>query len=323
MAQVVCTRCKREFVDSYPSCPWCGMSRPSAKGTTDPLPRLPPTPPPPPRQSPSAPIPQAALAVEPVFIPKLPVWQLAWYSLKLPFAKFPWFFRMAIVPMAISEACYLFFAGLAKLTGMPALYYLGVFAAITTIPFHVGWFRMLILGTDAVKAREYFPFGEREKRYLYYGVVVALISIGPLAAIMLWSFSLPRHSGAHFDVAVLALGASIFGVVASLRLLFVLPAVALDRFSGFAASWEETKGMGLRLWGVIAVIYIPMMLAVLIPTRMKAISPGVFTYIMMTACIILIANLGAAAMLGAIGVAYRDWGIRVPARSAATSATSI
>jgi hypothetical protein len=259
---------------------------------------------------------------------EMPVWQLSWYAMKLPFEKLTAFLQMAIVPIAISFALrlpYAFFdrsksptdalAHIVQQGGAGPLVIIGValalaFKLVIEIPFQVSWLRLVVLGESKAKGRGYFRFDETEKRYMRYAFLFLVISL-PAAATSVWMLGFPKGSPAAGGAALVFLGLVSLTAIVWVRLVFVLPEIATNHFESLPGAWNQTSGIGLRMFAVIATATLPLMIASAVLFDLRGTSPGFLTYIFAMAVGVFFDYASRAAMLAAVGVAYRDWGICV------------
>jgi hypothetical protein len=271
-------------------------------------------------------------------VEEIPVWQLSWYAMKLPFEKLTTFLQMAIVPLAISFALtlpYALFArskspsaalaDLAQRGGAGPLVIIGfalalAFKLVIEIPFQVSWLRLVVLGDSKARGRGYFRFDETEKRYMRYAFLFLLISF-PAAASSVWMLEFPKGSAAAGGAALVFLGLVALTAIAWTRLVFALPEIATNHFESLPIVWDQTSRIGLRLSFVIATATLQLMMASAVLFDLRGTSPGFLTYIFAMAAGVFFDYASRAAMLAAVGVAYRDWGIRVSDAGRESSAT--
>jgi hypothetical protein len=254
----------------------------------------------------------------------MPVWQLSWYAMKMPFEKAAIFLQMAIVPIAISIVLAVP-ATLMGRTSTNALTHLaqrGIATAliglaialgiklVVEVPFQVRWLRLAVLGESTPRGRGYFRFDETEKRYLRYELLLLAISI-PAVVSCVYFMGQPKGSAASGGGALLFLGLSALTAIVWVRMVFVLPQVATNRFESLAVSWNQTIGIGWRLFAAIASGTLPLAMASAALLECRTSSNGWPISICALAGGVFIDYTSRASMLAVIGIAYRDWGIRV------------
>ncbi len=253
---------------------------------------------------------------------QMPVWQLGWYAMRMPFDQLSIFFRMAIVPLAITIALgatpLLFHkspstpltivqrAGAGTFVAMAIAFSLRLF--IET-PFQVSWLRFVVLGDSRARDRGYFRFDETEKRYFKYAFMLLLIAV-PAALSEFWMRRYPTGSAAAAGPGLIYLALFTMTAIAWVRLAFVLPEIATNRFETFQLSWNQTSGLGWRMFAVVSVATLPLMTASTILLEMQGNLGGFFTKICLVATGVFFDFASRAAMLATVAVAYRDWGIR-------------
>jgi hypothetical protein len=423
MPQVLCARCKRDYLDQYDSCPWCGLRRAQRPASTGPVAPAPtpsttvvaptaapqvsttvsapiPTPPAPTATAPNV-APQSApaesltlgrvlmtiaviwalIGVANIFdvffkeysqgirslvflivvlfflfpslaffawgfsrnsritratpaiwptaagasgtgVVQMPVWQLGWYAMRMPFEQPAIFLRMAIVPLAITIA----------LGAMPAFFHRSVATPLTIVqragagtfvamaiafplrlfietPFQVSWLRFVVLGDSKARDRGYFRFDEAEKRYFKYAFMLLLIAV-PAAVSELWMRQYPTGSAETKGPGLLYLALFTITAIAWVRLAFVLPETATNRFETLQLSWNQTSGLGWRIFAVVSVATLPLMMASTVLLEGQGTLGGFFTKFCLVAAGVFFDFASRAAMLATVAVAYRDWGFQ-------------
>ena len=265
--------------------------------------------------------------------PKLPMWQIAWYAIQLPFAQVSKMLHLSVVPLGISTALGVFVFVLLHQTpgsvplvpstgsSQPApsqgflffgllFFYLVLLAKLwLETPFQVGWMRSIVLGRFVPRGRDYFKFTAIEKHYLQTVSMLSLVLV-PLGASLVWFGTAksadPKSTAAEVTAIVFLVLSVAVGVVA-VRLALVIPAAAAGRFQNLRVSWEQTKGMGWRMCGLIVLVFVPFVMAIEILT---GILPSVDSFFLRFAIVTLLVFMDfacRAALLGALAVTYRDW----------------
>ncbi len=277
--------------------------------------------------------PWVSQAGTPAPLDEMPVWQLGWYAMKMPFEKIAIFLRMAIVPLAISIALSLpsvflhrspaaAVANVAQRSGVGSIVLIVIALAVNLviqIPFQVGWLRFVVLGDSSARGRGYFRFDETEKRYLGY-VMLLLAAFLPAGLSLVWFHRFPQGSAGSAGAALVFLGLLCLTAMTLARLVFVLPEVATGRFESIFVSWQRTGSIGLRLLCVVATAALPLLMASAVLLEFGTAN-GFVTRIGAMAGSVFLDYAGRAAFLAAVAIAYRDWGIEVNGADRATAAT--
>jgi hypothetical protein len=253
---------------------------------------------------------------------QMPVWQLSWYAMRMPFEQLSIFLRMAIVPLAITIA----------LGATPLLFHkspstpltlmtragAGTFVALAVglslklfieTPFQVSWLRFVVLGDSKARDRGYFRFDETEKRYFKYAFMLLLIAV-PAALAEFWMRRYPTGSAAAAGPGLIYLALFTMTAVAWVRFAFVLPELATNRFENLQLSWNQTSGLGWRMFAVVAVATLPLMMASTVLLEFQGNLSGFFTKLCLVAGGVFFDFASRASMLATVAVAYRDWGIQ-------------
>jgi hypothetical protein len=254
---------------------------------------------------------------------QMPVWQLGWYAMRMPFEQPAIFLRMAIVPLAITIALGAPSGYFHKSPTAPITYVtqrggdlpfvtlavaIGLKLLIET-PFQVSWLRFVVLGDSRERDRGYFRFDETEKRYLKYGLMLLLISVPALLS-EIWLRQYPTGSAAAAGPGLIYLVLFPMTAIAWVRLAFVLPEIATNRFENLQLSWNQTSGLGWRMFAVVSVATLPLMMASAVLLEFRGNLGGFFTKICLVAAGVSFDFASRAAMLATVAVAYRDWGIQ-------------
>ncbi|WP_152415382.1 hypothetical protein [Caenispirillum salinarum] len=146
--------------------------------------------------------------------------------------------------------------------GGPALLLSLAYFAMS-LPFLVGWYRLVVLGPGAVAGRFPLAFTRLEGRFLLWMVVIGLVLVVPLviSGAIAVPFATGDISGTQVSPVPMLLAVAMFIllILASLRLSFVFPAIAAEEPVSFARAWEITKGNSLRLLGLMALVHVPVL----------------------------------------------------------------
>jgi epsilon-lactone hydrolase len=140
----------------------------------------------------------------------------------------------------------------------PAFAVLNLVNAVVFLPFTVTWYRMVILGQDAMTGRGLFTFSDREGRLFGWQVAIILIvAVTAIVGILVIGAIIGALAAANAALAQ-ALSAVFLGIWAVLvvavacRLSLVLAMAATDRPAVLSEAWARTKGLG----GHMAAIFI-------------------------------------------------------------------
>ncbi len=236
--------------------------------------------------------------------PKLPVKPLAKEAFLLPFKHLQVFVRLAAVPVGLTILSQFIGGFLASVTGH--WYFNGVwlgFLDFCGVPFFVGWTKLAVEGTASVADRSYFTFGRVEIRYLVAQIILSVLLVGPVGICLWWAYD-SNWAAAPIAMTVTAL---VIVLWVGWRFMFLLTALALDRYAGVNAAWRQTKGVVLRILGVITLSSIPISFARGIVGRIIGSSVATDVTSVLTLRIYGIATLflSTAVFTGAIALCYR------------------
>lgn len=185
--------------------------------------------------------------------------------------------------------------------GLLALTYLAA-----SLPFLVSWYRLVIDGTAAIAGRPPISYGRPEGRMLLWMVLIGLVLVVPM--VIAGSIAIPFAQG---DVPggqvplmplLLAVFFFILLILASLRLSFVFPAIAVEEPASFQRAWELTKGNSLRLLALAAAVHLP---PLVFGAILEAMVIGIGTPFSITLLVDLVISFTIMAMGATMfGVAY-------------------
>jgi hypothetical protein len=132
---------------------------------------------------------------------------------------------------------------------------------LVTLPFLVGWYRLVVLGPTAIAGRSPLSCTRLEARFLLWMLLIGLVLAIPLliSGTIVTPFATGSISGDQVPLAPLLLSTLMFLalILASLRLSFIFPAIAAEEPASFARAWEMTKGNSLRILALALVAHIP------------------------------------------------------------------
>ena len=111
---------------------------------------------------------------------------------------------------------------------------------VITIPLAVAWTRLVFIGPEPQTTWHPFRFGMREFAYLAtsIGLGLGLFILPAIAGTVTYLFWSRSWSLYALLLAVILLAASFY---AGVRLSFVLPSIAVDKFQGIAIAWRQTR----------------------------------------------------------------------------------
>ena len=192
---------------------------------------------------------------------ELPVFQIVADSLGLPFKYLPELVKYGGVPfllmLVVSAISFLLAREDASKNAMSALMAVAHFVLFT--PFSVTWSKLAIFGRPAIATDP--PFAYSRTRWLY--LLATTVMVISLVIIAGPSFALVRYGQRNFYNEVVMWGGMLmvagfilfgFGFV---RLAFVFPAIAIRKYAGILAAWNQTRGNIERLAAIIVLSYAP------------------------------------------------------------------
>ena len=201
----------------------------------------------------------------PKAIRDLPVADTASTVFRLLFGNFGHWLRAALIPYLVSTLLFVVMLG----GGDTPLTRILV-PLINLVPytlFAVAWNRLVLLGPEAAAPGLLSMWQGRHWRYYAFAVLYSLAS-SALLMTMLTLFGPGELSEGEGNAMSQAMqGAGVAGLALAivlylaLRLGFVFPAVSVDERYGPLDSWRHTRGQGLRMFGTVAIILIPTVLA--------------------------------------------------------------
>lgn len=129
-------------------------------------------------------------------------------------------------------------------------------------PYAVVWTRIAVLGRKSVSTIPRYRYGAIEIWYLVASLLTFTILLGPVLILMGWMVG--AHQSGHVAMsegwAVIAFGILFVDVIVLVRLSFLFPAIALQRYRGFGAAWRQTHGYFERLCAIEAAVIAPYMI---------------------------------------------------------------
>lgn len=173
----------------------------------------------------------------------------------------------------------------------PAFAIMNLVNAVVFLPFTVTWYRMTILGQEAMTGRGLFTFSNREGRLLGWQLIIVVISaVTAIVGMLIIGAVVGAIAAANAAVAQ-ALSAVFLGIWAVLvvaiacRLSLVLAMAATDRPAILSEAWAQTKGLGGHMAAIFILCFfcaillmIPLqMVAVILTSVLGALSEGLAT----------------------------------------------
>lgn len=239
-------------------------------------------------------------ANQPASPAKIPV-SLTGQAIRLPFHQIGAFAKFSIIPILITLAAQYWAAS--RFSRLPDLQWFLLWApyALAAIPFCVAWTRLAVDGALALRGRGAFSFGPTELRYLGMSVLLPVIFFGPSAVCLVGAYLL-----GWVGLLLVGLVLLLTGISLGLRFTFVLPAIAVERYPGFRASWGQTKGCVSRLAWILFVVSLPYCVGDLVIEGLSMLNPAnPAMYVSMSFLSAVLLLLSNAWIVGAISLAYK------------------
>ena len=232
----------------------------------------------------------------------LPVLKTSWAAVRSPFEHAGDFVRLGWGPGVLMFAAQAAAAELAVLLDRPLLafmYWLPY--VVITIPLAVAWTRLVFNGPEPQTTWHPFRFGMRELAYLAtsIGLGLGLFILPAIAGTVTYLFWSRSWSLYALLLAVILLAASFYGGV---RLSFVLPCIAVDKFQSIAIAWRQTRGAVWRIAAITSVASLPINL-------LGSIGSGIAGYILpgsATLAEIVVELLTLTVTTAAIALIYKE-----------------
>ncbi len=136
-------------------------------------------------------------------------------------------------------------------------------SAFLYVAFAVAWHRKILLPAEVSTAATALRWGRRQSRYLLLWLMVSVIASAPVAVLVLFATALAGEEGLVLLPPVLV-GAALATLFIYGRIVPLLPAAAIDRPLGVAASWSLTTGNGWRMMGIAFLPLFPVILVQLL-----------------------------------------------------------
>jgi hypothetical protein len=234
----------------------------------------------------------------------IPVKASAKEALTLPFEHFGEFLRLSFWPMMIIWISQFVGGALAVATDDALFYALWWLAyGIIVVPFSISWTRLVVLDVGSNTGRTWHTFGRKEFKYLSVALTITLLLFGPSALFFYIAYSMewaavPLILACVVLIAELALG---------IRFTFILPAIAVDSYSGLKTAWKQTRSVVLRIMAVIFLSGLPINCGTSILHRIETTSADQPPLLVVLGTVgVLLLFLSAAVTTGAIAVSFRS-----------------
>ena len=183
-------------------------------------------------------------------------------------------------------------------------------SAFLYVAFAVAWHRKILLPAEVSTVATSLRWGRRQSRYLLLWLMVSVIASAPVMALVLFATALAGGEGLVLAPPVLA-GAALATLFIYGRIVPLLPAAAIDRPLGIAASWSLTTGNGWRMVGVaflplFPVVVVQLLAAMVLGSLAQAIGveQGLSTTFVAALLQYAITYAGVAITISALTLAY-------------------
>lgn len=193
---------------------------------------------------------------------KLPVIATAKEAIKLPLIHWREFLRFASILIPLSVVSGFISAligendastGLGSTPSLWSVLLQLVFIlalSVAFVPFAVAWIRLAINGPGSVAHRDIWTFGKVERGFVMGGLLLALITLTPPFVVFGVALVVRNQTALMVMLILLAAALLVVGWGCYVRLWFVLVELALQRYHGPRASWDQTRGKIWRLIGL-------------------------------------------------------------------------
>jgi hypothetical protein len=127
------------------------------------------------------------------------------------------------------------------------------------IPFSVAWTKLAIKGSRAVANHPSFSYSRTQ--WLYLLAVAAMMAV--LLVLVGIPFVILRYGQRNFDNQISLFGgtAMMLGVgiyaIGYVRMAFIFPAIAIRKYAGVRAAWQQTVGNIERLAAILVLAFLP------------------------------------------------------------------
>jgi hypothetical protein len=126
-------------------------------------------------------------------------------------------------------------------------------------PLAIVWTRITVLGRKSVSTIGLYRYSAVEVRYLLASALVYIILLGPVLVIVQWALTAHQagDSASANGLAVPAIVIIFVDLIVFVRLSFLFPAIALQRYRGIGAAWRQTHGNFERLLAIETAVLVP------------------------------------------------------------------
>jgi hypothetical protein len=195
---------------------------------------------------------------------------------------------------------------------------LAISAAV--VPFAVAWTRLTVNGPAAISHRPIWTFSRTERGYLIAALLLPLITIAPSLLVFGVALVLSSHDALMITLIIIAVALFVGGWGCYVRLWFILIELALQRYRGPRASWDQSRGNIWRLIGLGFVAAGPFLVGGgIFQIVGEHLGNHIVWQILASALQSLFRVVGYAAGFSALALAYE---LTAPAPDAAASLTS-
>jgi len=262
---------------------------------------------------------------------KLPVIATAKEAIKLPLIHWREFFRFGCIPLGIVLLRLLILVP-STAEGMPLQPHLSLMrvilgvllslaSAIAWFPLQIAWIRLALNGPNSVADRPIWTFGRTERRFLIGTLLLASITLGPFALVLLLTLA-TQLIALRIFLVIAAIGLLVAGLICAVRLWFILIEIALQRYQSLRDSWDKTRGIVWRLIGVNVSAVLPFLIVAGI---CGYIQENVTTYVAWVELALVgtvFTILPSTSAIGALALAYKFTTPTTPPSETAAVATS-
>lgn len=237
-----------------------------------------------------------------------PVCMIAGKAARLPLKNLGLFFKLSWLTVLVTLALQLSIGILVAVSGKPPIWnavWLLPYGAVIT-PFCVAWTRFTFLGHRGLPAGFPLRFGRREVYTIAASGIISVAVIGTPAGLGILTYLRWSTPYAYY-LLTLSILALIVSIAVGLRLMFIVPEIALDRYQGLMHAWRLSKGVVLRVMLMAFLAQLPYSLARSVFQRIErsASRPDVASALILGAVGIFLDLLLAATGASAITFALR------------------
>jgi hypothetical protein len=240
---------------------------------------------------------------------QLPVLSIVGRTLALPFLHLRELVKYGGLAFVLSLVAGLIGLAISRLDLPPSVYRIWLAATHFAIftPFSVKWSQLSIYGRDPSPGDPAFQYSRTEWKYLLATLAMLLVS----ALVLYYPFYLLRYGQITFDNRFMTVGALLllaaFLVIAVVwtRLAFIFPAIAIGKYGGVIAAWNQTTGNLERLAAVIVVAYLPFIIVRKIVQAIVGFQPFGLSMVLPASLDLFLIAWATTAAVGAPALAYK------------------